>query len=81
MTDQLTEARLAALEHMVTYCLSRIMKASQIGQDLVQIDRSRKAQHPLGSVEEMEWNQSKHFYIALECILKSALELKENSMD
>jgi hypothetical protein len=80
MTDHLIEARLAALEHMVSYCVSRIMKASQIERDLIQIDRDRAAKPPLGSLEEVEWSQSKNFYIALECILKAALNLKINSV-
>jgi hypothetical protein len=80
MTDQLTEARLAALEHMVSYCVSRIMKVSQIEQDLIQIDRDREVKPPPGSLEEVEWSQSKNFYIALECILKAALELKNDSV-
>jgi hypothetical protein len=37
MLDNSTEARLAAIEHMVSFCVSRIMKASAIQQDLDEI--------------------------------------------
>jgi hypothetical protein len=70
------EARLSALEQLVSYCVSKLMSPQQIQADRTELHQTFAARPLFGEASDIDWARSTEFCQALDRLLEVAAEIQ-----